>query len=148
VLAIVGQGAFAAIDALLEARELYDIQQVGFDPWHADKLIDDLVAVHGFAESAVVAVPQTYAGMSSACLRVQADMLGSEIDAGGCPVTTHAVACVAPNRDGKDNLMFAKGRSRGRIDPVIAGTIATALQLRAPELPEFTGVVKSLADYL
>lgn len=123
------------IDAILEARELYDITQVGFDPWHADTLVTDLVHIHGFDESDVVGVSQTYAGMSSACLRVQADILAGSVDAGGCPVTAHAVACVVANRDGKDNLMFAKGKSTGRIDPVIAGTIATALALRRPAKP-------------
>lgn len=118
-------------DAILEARELYDIQAVGFDPWHAPKLIDDLVR-EGFDETHVLAVPQTFAGMSAACLRVQADMLAGEIDAGGCPVTAWSVSNVVANRDGKDNLMFAKGKSRGRIDPVISGTIAEALWLKRP----------------
>lgn len=120
------------IEALLEARSYYDIQALGFDPWHADKLIDDLVGQHGFAPEQVLEVPQTYAGMSSACLRVQADVLAASIDAGGCPVTAWAVSNVVANRDGKDNLMFAKGKSRGRIDPIISGTIATSLHLRAP----------------
>lgn len=120
------------IDALLQAREFYDIRAIGFDPWHADQLVTDLTGVHGFDEKAVLDVPQTYAGMSSACLRVQADMLAGEIDAGGCPVTAWAVGNVVANRDGKDNLMFAKGKSIGRIDPVIAGTIATALWLKEP----------------
>lgn len=118
------------IDALLEAREYYDLQAIGVDPWHSDQLVTDLVGQHGFDEKSVIDVPQTYAGMSAACLRVQADMLAGEIDAGGCPVTAWAVANVVANRDGKDNLMFAKGKSRGRIDPVISGTIATALWLK------------------
>jgi hypothetical protein len=39
------------------------------------------------------------------------------------------------NVDGKDNLMFAKGKSRGRIDPVIAATIGMQLWLRRPVTP-------------
>lgn len=123
----------AVIDALLAARDVYDIQVVGFDPWHADKLIEDLTKRHGFDETQVIAVPQTFAGLSSACLRVQADILAGEVDAGGCPVTAWCVSNVVANRDGKDNLMFAKGKSRGRIDPVIAGAIGTALWLRQPQ---------------
>lgn len=115
---------------LAQVRGYYDIERIGFDPWHADKLIDELVRDDGFAAEQVLAVPQTYAGMSSACLRVQADILAGEIDAGGCPVTAWAVSNTVPNTDGKDNLLFAKGKSRGRIDPVIAGSIATALALR------------------
>lgn len=120
------------IDALLAARELYDIQLIGFDPWHSSSLIQTLVTTHGFAEDQVMEVAQTFAGMSSACLKVQADILAGQIDAGGCPVTAWSVSNVVANRDGKDNLAFAKGKSRGRIDPVIAGTIAEALWLKQP----------------
>jgi phage terminase large subunit-like protein len=125
-------------ETLREARTLYDIEVIGFDPWHADHLIDELVKEDGFAEEQVLAVPQTYLGMSSACLRFQADVLAGEIDARGCPVTAWSVSNVVPNVDGKDNLMFAKGKSRGRIDPVIAPTIGMALWLRAPLVPEVT----------
>lgn len=120
------------ITAILAARALYDLQCVGFDPWHADKLIDDLVHIHGFDLEQAIEIPQTYRGMSSACLRVQADILAGEIDAGGCPVTARAVSNAVANVDGKDNLMFAKGKSTGRIDPLIAGTIGVALFLHQP----------------
>ena len=123
---------------LADLRQQYDIERIGFDPWHADKLVEDLVREDGFPEAQVLAVPQTFAGMSSACLRVQADILAGEIDARGCPVTAWAVSNAVGQRDGKDNLMFAKGRSRGRIDPLIAGTIGTALWLRQP--PEVASV--------
>lgn len=136
------------IATLLELRDRYDIEKIGFDPWHADKLIEDLVNVHGFVEEQVLAVPQTYAGMSSACLRVQADVLAGEIDANGCPVTSWSVSNTVGQVDNKGNLMFVKGKSRGRIDPVIAPTIGTALWLREPIEEPFTGVVRNLADFL
>jgi phage terminase large subunit-like protein len=116
----------------VEASHFYDIQLVGYDEWHADKFIEDLSAALVAPEGQILAVGQTFKGMSSACLRVQADILAGEIDAGGCPVTSWAVSNAVPNTDGKDNLMFAKGKSRGRIDPLIAGTIATALYLKEP----------------
>jgi phage terminase large subunit-like protein len=118
--------------AIVEARSAFELALVGFDPWHADQLIDELVTQDGFAADRVLAVPQTYQGMSSACLRVQAEILEGNVDAGGCPVTAWAVSNAVANRDGKDNLMFAKGKSRGRIDPLIALTIGVALFLRVP----------------
>lgn len=120
------------LDAILEARDRYDLQMVGFDPWHAGDLMAALVADHGFSAEAVVEVPQTFQGLSAACLQVQGDTLAGLIDAGGDPVTGWCVSNVVANRDGKDNLIFTKGKSRGRIDPVIAGTIATACHLRRP----------------
>jgi len=118
--------------AIVAARSLYDVALIGFDPWHADTLIDELVREDGFAADRVLAVPQTYQGMSSACLRMQAEILEGNVDAGGCPVTAWSVSNAVANRDGKDNLMFAKGKSRGRIDPLIAMTIGMALWLRVP----------------
>lgn len=133
-------------EAILWGRERFDIQRIGFDPWHADRLIDELVHEDGFEETQVVEVPQTYAGMSSACLRVQADVLAGEIDANGCPATAWAASNTVGQSDSKDNLLFAKGRSRGRIDPVIAGTIGEALALRVPMEPESVYVTRGLAS--
>lgn len=135
---------------IAQVREFYDIERIGFDPWHADKLIEELVQLDGFTAEQVLEVRQTYAGMSSACLRVQADILAGEVDAGGCPVTAWAVSNAVPNTDGKDNLMFAKGKSRGRIDPLIAGTIGEALALRFSEAPKtaWNGEIIDLGDYL
>ena len=121
---------------LKDARDRYDVQRIGFDPWHADTLIEQLKNEDGFAEDQVIAVPQTYQGMSSACLEMQAQILSGSVDAFGCPVTAWSVSNVIANADGKDNLMFAKGKSRGRIDPVIAATIGMMLWKRMPVITE------------
>jgi phage terminase large subunit-like protein len=99
-------------------------------------LIKELVREDGFAEEQVLAVSQTPAGMTSACTSVQADILAGDVDACGCPVTSWCVSNVVGQVDGKDNLMFTKGKSRGRIDPVMAATIAKALHLKFPSDPE------------
>lgn len=120
---------------LRDARERYDVERIGFDPWHADTLVTQLVNEDGFSEEQVLAIPQTYAGMASACLTMQAEILAGNVDARRCPVTAWSVSNVVPNTDGKDNLMFAKGKSRGRIDPVIAMTIGVSLATRFPSAP-------------
>ena len=120
-------------EAILSLRDRFDVELIGFDPWHADTLIDQLVKQDGFPEDQVLAVPQSFIGMSSACLRMQAEILGGNIDARGCPVTAWSVSNTVGQKDGKDNLMFTKGKSRGRIDPVIAATIGMALWLKQPE---------------
>lgn len=119
-------------EVLREARKEFDIEQIGFDPWHADTLISQLIQEDGFPETQVLAVPQTFQGMSSACLKMQAEILAGAVDANGCPVTAWAVSNTVDQRDGKDNMMFVKKKSRGRIDPVIAPTIALSLALRMP----------------
>ena len=129
--------AKVAREALVWLRDQgFVIARIGYDPWHADDSINALTDPNGefgFDEEQVLAVAQTYAGMSLGCLEVQAEILGGNVDAGGCPVTAWSVSNTVGQNDGKGNLMFAKGKSRGRIDPVIAGTIAMALWKRFGE---------------
>jgi phage terminase large subunit-like protein len=119
--------------AIVALSATYDVACVGFDPWHASMLITQLVEDDGFASDKMLAVPQTYSGMSEACLRMQAEILGGNVDARRCPVTAWAVSNVVPNdpKENKGNLMFSKGKSRGRIDPVISATIGMSLALHA-----------------
>ena len=63
---------------------------------------------------------------------MQAEILSANVDANGCPVTAWAVSNCVDQHDNKGNIQFAKGKSRGRIDPVIAPTIGMALALRMP----------------
>lgn len=116
---------------LVEARTLFDIQRIGFDPWHADQLIDQLVKEDGFAEEQVLEVRQTYAGMSSGCKMLEGAVLAGEVDAGGCPLMEWAFANAVVQRDGKDNIYPLKKRSRGRIDPLMATAIGFNLAIRS-----------------
>lgn len=121
-------------DVLKALRQKYDIERIGFDPWHADQVISALVQEDGFDEQQVLAVPQTFAGMSSAEATFQAEVLAGHWDARGCPVTAWAVSNVVDQQDGKGNIFFTKKRSRGRIDPVKSITTALSLYLRMPPL--------------
>ena len=121
--------------ALVELRNLAIIRAVGFDPWHSDQLIQQLTEEDGFPLETIVEVPQTYKGMSSGALALEAAVLAGEIDAGGDPLMTWAVGNAVVQRDGKDNIYPVKKRSRGRIDPVMALAIAWSLVLRTAAAP-------------
>jgi phage terminase large subunit-like protein len=83
---------------------------------------------------------------------MQADILAGDVDARGCPVTAWSVSNVVDQRDGKDNMMFVKKKSRGRIDPVIAPTIGMALAIREPAkvdtsvMPEWASWRSAVSD--
>jgi phage terminase large subunit-like protein len=119
-------------DTIEMHRGDFDIERIGFDPWHADRLITDLINVDGWSPEQVLAVPQTFAGLSSAENRFQAEVMAGNIDAGGSPLLAWCASNVAAQTDGKDNIQFTKKKSRGRIDPIKAATTAQSLALRMP----------------
>ncbi len=124
-------------EVLVESRDRFDIELIGFDPWHADTLINQLVTDDGFSADQVLEVAQTYAGMSSAETRFKAEVLAGNVNANGCPVTAWAASNVVEQTDGKDNIFFTKKKSRGRIDPIKSATIGLALWLKQPPAPKY-----------
>lgn len=119
-------------EIIVQHRSDFDLERIGFDPWHAHDVIRDLKAIDGFSDEQVLEVPQTYAGVSSAEAAFQAAVLAGHVDARGCPVTAWAASNVVNQEDGKGNLFFTKKKSRGRIDPIKAATTAIALAQRMP----------------
>lgn len=122
------------IERLLWIRDRFRLEAVAYDPWHAHQLVKDLIADHGFAEEQVIAVPQTFAGLSAASLRVEAEILAANVDAAGCPLVGWTFANAVAARDGKDNVQPSKRHSRGRIDPLVATCSALAVWLRQPKV--------------
>jgi phage terminase large subunit-like protein len=122
------------VDIIREAVALFDVQQIGFDPWNAGNLEQDLQA-EGFP---VVEIPQTLAQMSGPSKDFEADVLDGLVDAGGHPLMAWCISNVVVQRDGKDNIYPVKKKSRGRIDPVIAALMARKLATLPPESePEY-----------
>lgn len=114
-------------DVLVAQRDRFRIEQIGFDPWHADQVVDDLVELDGFKRDQVVLVPQTYQGMSKASLDFEAAVLEGIVDANDCPLMRWCAANAVVQRDGKDNIYPVKKKSRGRIDPIMASLIGWRL---------------------
>jgi phage terminase large subunit-like protein len=125
----------AVHEKILELHRRFVVRAIGYDSWHMDKLDEELVEDDGFPRESLIEVPQTYAGMSSACLRFEAEVLGGHVDAGGSPLMAWCASNVVVQRDGKDNIYPVKKRSRGRIDPIMAANIAMAIWLRQPTTP-------------
>jgi phage terminase large subunit-like protein len=123
-------------EVLKHLRDRFEIQRIGFDPWHADLLIDQLINDDGFDPTQVLEVRQTYQGMSSGAGKVEAEVLAGRVDAGGSPLMAWCASNAVVQRDGKDNIYPIKKKSRGRIDPIMAFVIAMNLFMRMP--PERT----------
>lgn len=108
---------------VVEASALFDVQQVGVDPWNAGNLVKDLED-DGFE---VIEIPQTMQQMSAPSKDFEADVLDALVDAGANDLMTWAISNAVVQRDNKDNIYPIKKRSRGRIDPVIAALLARKL---------------------
>jgi phage terminase large subunit-like protein len=120
------------VESLRQLRTVYDVQSIGFDPWHADRIITDLTA-DGWAPEQLIQVPQGVAHLTGACVRFKEEVVAGRIDARGCPVTAWALGNVVDRVDSNGNVTFSKKNSRGRIDPIVSIVNALSLWLRQPQ---------------
>jgi phage terminase large subunit-like protein len=111
--------------AVNEARALFgfDIKQVGFDPWNAATIEQDLLD-DGFE---VIEIPQTLKHMSLPTKDFGADVLDGLVDVGGNPLMAHQASNVVVYEDGPENIKPVKKKSRGRIDGIVAAIMGRKL---------------------
>jgi phage terminase large subunit-like protein len=119
-------------DVVAELAALFDVKQIGVDPWNAGNLVKQLTA-GGFD---VIDIPQTLQQMSQPSKDFEADVLDGLIDGGGNDLLTWAIANAVVQSDNKDNIYPVKKKSRGRIDPLIAALLARKLATLEPPPPE------------
>lgn len=117
----IDQGVVRAIVA--EANALFDIKQIGIDPWNAGNLANELLE----DGHQVIEIPQTLQQMSAPAKDLEADVLDGLIDTGGNPLLAWCASNVVVQRDNKDNIYPTKKKSRGRIDPIVATLMARKL---------------------
>ena len=105
-----------------EAKELYDLKAVGFDPYLSRTITQRLMPIVETIE-----IPQDMRNMSPAMKEIKEGMLQHEIlhVHNTCFRWTFGNVRIAV--DGNENTKPMKNRSRGRIDPVVALIIAVAV---------------------
>jgi len=70
--------------------------------------------------------------MSAPAKDFEADVLEGLVDAGHNPLLAWCASNVVVQQDNKDNIYPTKKKSRGRIDPIIAGLIGRKLAALDP----------------
>lgn len=107
-------------EEVLKARGLYDMREVGIDPWNATHLTNQLL------EDGVnmVKVPQNFGNLSAPSKRLEELVLSKRLRHGGHPVLRWCAGNVTLLRDSNGNYRPNKGKSTERIDPVVGGIIA------------------------
>lgn len=107
----------------------YDVRQLAFDRWNFRHLKSWLVKA-GFTEGELerfVEFGQGYKSMSPALRDLEGALLNAKIAHGGHPVLTMCAANAVVTSDPAGNRKLDKARSRGRIDGMIALSMAMSV---------------------
>jgi len=130
---------YATIQAdIMADAEAYQIRQIGFDPWNAEYMQQNLDA-QGLE---MISVRQGFASLSEPCKQLEAAIAESQIRHGANPVAEWNANNVEVETDANGNIRPVKpkhGSSGKRIDGIVAAVVALAVALTAPApLPEVT----------
>ena len=96
--------------------EVYDIQEIAIDRWNSTQLQTQLIG-DGFT---VVPFGQGYASMSAPSKELEKLVVGRSLRHGGNPVLRWMASNVAIETDAAGNVKPSKGKSRERIDGIVA----------------------------
>jgi phage terminase large subunit-like protein len=116
----------------------YDVRQVGFDRWNMRHFRPWLEKA-GFSEKEIerfVEVGQGYQSMSPALRDLESDLLAGKIVHGNHPVLTMCASNAVVSMDPAGNRKLDKKRARGRIDGMVALTMARAVAATEDLAPE------------
>lgn len=108
--------------AVREACQLYDVQEIGFDRWNAQQLVNELLE----DSLPLVEIPQNTGGMYPGSKKLEELVYARRLRHGGNPVLRWAAGNVALLHDSNDNFRPDKKKSKknGRIDPIVATVMA------------------------
>lgn len=118
-----------------------DVRAVAFDRWNFKHLKPWLLQA-GFTEEIIAAkfveFGQGFASMSPAWRDLETALLEGQIRHGGHPVLTMCAANAVIQRDPAGNRKLTKAKSHGRIDGMVALTMAHAMAATHVEAPKPT----------
>ncbi len=109
-------------DDLRECCQLYDVKSIGFDPWQATQMANNLLK----EKLPMVEVRQTTENLSAPMKELEALVRSNKLRPGGNPVLTWMASNVVAHLDKKDNIFPNKERKDNKIDGIIALIIAIA----------------------
>lgn len=106
--------------------ETLQVEKVGFDPWQAAELGNQLMDEDGFN---VVEVPQTFKYVTAPTREIIELVAVGDVGHDGNPVAEWAAGNLAVKRGPNDVQAPDKAKSAGKIDPLVASIIGLALAL-------------------
>ncbi|HNN17367.1 MAG TPA: terminase large subunit [Giesbergeria sp.] len=116
---------------MLEIFDGMDVQAIAFDRWRIDQLRRELDRMG--AELPLVEFGQGFQSFSPALDVLEAELLNGRIAHGGNPLLTWCAANAVVVRDPAGNRKIDKARATGRVDGLIALTMAMGVASKAEE---------------
>ncbi len=117
---------------VLEAMDTYDLKDVGYDKWNANKLVKELEN-EGVT---MVEVRQGFASLSVPTKELLRLTMKHSLRHGGHPLLRWMVSNTAATVDAAENIKPDKAKSTGRIDGVVATILALDGYMRRGQDPE------------
>lgn len=113
---------------ILEAKELYDLREISYDPWNAVQLTQELDA----ERVKLAPMRQGWSSMSPPSKELLRVIVEEKLRHGGNPVLRWNADSAASITDAAGNIKFDKSKSAARIDGLIALVMALDAHLRNP----------------
>lgn len=105
-----------------EAGELFQIQEIAYDPWNAAQLTNQLAEIDGIE---MVKISQGTGGMSAPSKGFERILLKRWIRHGNNPVFTFCAKNVSTWTDANENIKPSRRSSGGKIDTMVAAIMAS-----------------------
>lgn len=119
---------------LREFAGRFDLKAVGYDPWQATQLAQEM-ELEGLP---MVEIRQTVQNLSEPMKELESLILQRKLAHGDCPVLTWMASNVVATMDVKDNIYPNKERPENKIDGIVALIIALARAIAGEQAkPEY-----------
>lgn len=126
---------------LYDIFQKYDVHKIAFDRWAFEKFFKPALIKAGFSEDVIesrfVAFGQGFNSMSPALRCFEAEILNGRIAHGNHPVLSMCAANAVVQMDPAGNRKLAKHKSAGRIDAMVAATMAFGVAPTELDEPEY-----------
>jgi phage terminase large subunit-like protein len=120
--------------AIQKDAEIYDLQNINFDPWNAASISQELEEEAGRPEDKpfMIQIRMGMGSLSEPTKQFEILVRKKKLWHGNNPVMTWMMGNVAILRDTNDNIRPDKKKSKEKIDGVVAGIISLDRVLRSP----------------
>lgn len=111
---------------IVELCELLDVKAIGYDPWNADNLAAQLYTDYDIN---VKKITQNLSNLTAPSKRFETLIMSKQLNHAGNPVLAWMMDNTQIYRDPNDNYRPHKGKSKGKIDGIMASITAVATMM-------------------